>query len=793
MTPRTTPGPPTGVSGTSGNTQVSLTWTAPASNGGSAITDYVIQSSPDGTTYTTFADGTSTTTSATVTGLTNGQAYTFRVAAVNVAGTGNYSTVSASVTPATVPGAPTSVAGTAGISEVSLTWTAPASNGGAAITDYVVESSPDGTTWTVFADGVSATAAATVTGLTNGQAYTFRVSATNSAGTGATSVVSASVTPRTTPGAPTSVAGTSGNTQVSLTWTAPASNGGSAITDYVIQSSPDGTTYTTFADGTSTTTSATVTGLTNGQAYTFRVAAVNVAGTGNYSTVSASVTPATVPGAPTSVAGTAGNTQVSLTWTAPNNGGAAITDYVVESSPDGTTWTVFADGVSATAAATVTGLTNGQAYTFRVSATNSVGTGATSVVSASVTPATVPGAPTSVAGTAGNTQVSLTWTAPASNGGAAITDYVVESSPDGTTWTVFADGVSTVASATVTGLTNGQAYTFRVAASNSAGTGATSTVSGSVTPRTVPGAPTSVAGTPGNTQVSLTWTAPASNGGAAITDYVVEFNDGATWATFADGTSTAASATVTGLANGTPYTFRVAATNVAGTGATSTVSAAVTPRTVPGAPTSVAGTAGNAQVSLTWTAPVSNGGSAITDYVVESSPDGTTWTVFADGVSTAASATVTGLTNGQAYTFRVAATNAAGTGATSVVSSAVTPVTVPGAPTSVAGTAGNTQVSLTWTAPSNGGSAITDYVVESSPDGTTWTVFADGVSTAASATVTGLTNGTAYTFRVSAVNSIGTGAVSTASSAVTPRTVPGAPTSVAGTAGNTQVSLTWTA
>ncbi|MEK7409808.1 MAG: fibronectin type III domain-containing protein, partial [Actinomycetota bacterium] len=522
------------------------------------------------------------------------------------------------------------------------------------------------------------------------------------------------------PGAPTSVAGTAGNTQVSLTWTAPVSNGGAAITDYVVESSPDGTTWTVFADGVSTAASATVTGLTNGQAYTFRVAATNVAGTGATSVVSSAVTPRTVPGAPTSVAGTAGNTQVSLTWTAPSNGGAAITDYVVEFN-DGVSWAIFADGTSTSASATVTGLTNGTAYTFRVSATNAVGTGATSVVSAAVTPATVPGAPTSVVGTAGISQVSLTWTAPVSNGGSAVTDYVVESSPDGTTWTVFADGVSTTASATVTGLTNGQAYTFRVSATNSAGTGATSVVSASVTPRTTPGAPTSVAGTSGNAQVSLIWTAPVSNGGSAITDYVVQSSpDGTTYTTFADGTSTTTSATVTGLTNGTAYTFRVAAVNVAGTGNYSTVSASVTPATVPGAPTSVVGTPGNTQVSLTWTAPVSNGGSAITDYVVESSPDGTTWTTFADGVSATAAATVTGLTNGTAYTFRVAATNVVGTSATSTVSSAVTPRTVPGAPTSVAGTAGNTQVSLTWTAPvSNGGSAITDYVVQSSPDGTT--------------------------------------------------------------------------
>jgi hypothetical protein len=98
--------------------------------------------------------------------------------------------------------------------------------------------------------------------------------------------------PATAPDAPTSLSGTAGNGQVSLTWTAPASNGGAAITDYAVQySSNSGSTWATFADGTSTDTSATVTGLTNGTAYTFRVAAVNSVGTGSYSSASASVTP----------------------------------------------------------------------------------------------------------------------------------------------------------------------------------------------------------------------------------------------------------------------------------------------------------------------------------------------------------------------------------------------------------------------------------------------------------------------------------------------------------------------
>jgi titin len=189
-------------------------------------------------------------------------------------------------------------------------------------------------------------------------------------------------------GAPTGVTGTASGTSVSLSWTAPTSNGGTAITDYTVQYSFDGTTFTTFSRSASTATSATVTGLTRGTAYTFKVAAVNSLGAGTYSTASSPITPpVTVPGQVTNVSGTAGDTQVSLSWTAPDNGGASITDYVVQYSTNGgTNWTTFADGTSGDATAVVTSLTNGTAYTFRVAAVNSAGTGSYSAASSGVTP-----------------------------------------------------------------------------------------------------------------------------------------------------------------------------------------------------------------------------------------------------------------------------------------------------------------------------------------------------------------------------------------------------------------------
>jgi hypothetical protein len=135
------------------------------------------------------------------------------------------------------------------------------------------------------------------------------------------------------------------------------------------------------------------------------------------------------------------------------------------------------------------------------------------------------------------------------------------------------------------------------------------------------------------------------------------------------------------------------------------------------------------------------------------------------------------LTAGTAVsTSLVPASNAAGTETTKLTLASILALEtrwslfVPPAPTSLTATAGNAQVSLSWTAPTVlSVTPITDYVVQfSSNSGSTWTTFSDGTSTTASATVSGLTNSTAYVFRVAAVNGVGQGAWSSATSEVTP-------------------------
>jgi PKD repeat protein len=205
-------------------------------------------------------------------------------------------------------------------------------------------------------------------------------------------------------------------------------------------------------------------------------AKLTVSNSGGSNTAQATITvnPPTVPGRPTGVTAIAGNATALVSWIAPiNNGGSAITGYTVTSSPGSRTcaWT------SGALSCTVSSLTNGQQYTFTVTATNGVGPSLPSTASAPVTPATVPAKPTGVSATAGASAASVTWTAPADNGGSAITGYTVSSSPEG-------KGCATTGalSCTVGGLTNGQTYTFTVRATNGIGTGPDSDPSAAVMP-----------------------------------------------------------------------------------------------------------------------------------------------------------------------------------------------------------------------------------------------------------------------------------------------------------------------
>ena len=746
----------------------------------------------------------------------------------------------------TVPGAPTSLTATAsGTTTIDLSWTAPGDNGGSAITGYRIEVSPDGTSsWSNrVADTGNTDTAYSHTGLDAGTTRHYRVSAINSVGTGAASNVDDATTDAaaaTEPGAPTSLTATaSGTTTIDLSWTAPGDNGGSAITGYRIEVSPNGTSSWTnrVADTGTTATTYSHTGLDAGTTRHYRVSAINSVGTGAASNVDDATTDApTEPGAPTSLTATAsGTTTIDLSWTAPgDNGGSAITGYRIEVSPNGaSSWTnrVADTGTTATTYSH-TGLDAGTTRHYRVSAINSVGTGAASGTDNATTDdaaATEPGAPTSLTATAsGTTMIDLSWTAPGDNGGSAITGYRIEVSPNGaSSWTNrVADTGTTATTYSHTGLSAGTTRHYRVSAINSVGTGAASNVDDATTDdaaTTVPGAPTSLTATAsGTTTIDLSWTAPGDNGGSAISGYRIEVSPNGTssWTNrVADTGTTATTYSHTGLSAGTTRYYRVSAINSVGTGAASSTdidatTASPTPTTpphrarrpastdnattddaattVPGAPTSLTATAsGTTTIDLSWTAPSDNGGSAITGYRIEVSPNGSFgWSNrVANTGTTTASYSHTSLSAGTTRYYRVSAINTNGTGNrsnTANATTATTATTVPGAPTSLTATAsGTTTIDLSWNAPSdNGGSSITGYRIEVSPNGSSgWSNrVADTGTTATTYSHTGLDAGTTRHYRVSAINSVGTGAASNVDDATTTNTAATGMPTISGTA-----------
>ena len=562
VTPRAVaPSAPTDVTAVAGNASASVSWTAPADNGGAAITSYAVTSSPAGGSCAV------TDVTANCTGLTNGTAYTFTVVATNSAGNSPASAASATVTPATTPDAPTSVTATAGVRSASVSWTAPANNGGASITGYTVTSSPSGASCVV--NGTTASC----TGLANATSYTFTVVATNRVGNSASSAASAVITTPGLPSAPTGVTATAGDTTVAVSWTAPASDGGSPITAYVVASSPAAGSCVV------TGTAAACSGLTNGTAYTFTVKARSAVGDSAASTTSNPVTPQLRPNSPTGLTVTPGNGLLTVKWTAATvRTGVAITGYTATATSGGFTCSTTAPrNGSAPTTCNIVGLVNGTSYVVSLVA-NSANGASSAVVAAAATPRTVPSAPGGVTGVAGNGQVTVSWLAPASNGGSPITGYTVTSSR--TSGTCTTTGALTCV---VTGLTNGTSYTFTVKATNAAGTSIATSASAGVVPIGAPTAPRTVTAT-ANTKthvVTVKWSAPTSTGGASIVVYTATLYNALTGGTVVTTcttsavgpTSPATTCVMPAVAAGTYY-VDVTATNASGF-----VSPASSPRT----------------------------------------------------------------------------------------------------------------------------------------------------------------------------------------------------------------------
>lgn len=369
---RDVPNAPTSVSATNvgtgrayNNGRVDVSFTAPAYDGGEAITSYIVTSTPDSIT----AIGASSPIS--VTGLASGTSYTFTVSAINSVGTGTPSSPTSAVTATTVPQAPTIGTATGANTTASVTFT-PGATGGAAVSTYTATSTPSSIT------GSASSSPITVSGLTNGTGYTFTVTATNANGTSLASAASNSTIPATVPVAPT-IGTLSPTPQVafgstptmSIAFTANG-DGGAPITSYKY-STNGGTTYATASGTTSPLTLATQSNgsaFVTGTSYSVLLKAVNSIGDSSASSASNSATACTVPQKPQSVSisWTTGGTTATASFTAGNSGGSAITGYIFTGFP------ISFQATGASSPITQTGLTPLPSnQTFNLYATNACG------------------------------------------------------------------------------------------------------------------------------------------------------------------------------------------------------------------------------------------------------------------------------------------------------------------------------------------------------------------------------------------------------------------------------------
>ena len=886
--PVAAPGQVTNVKGTSGFGSVTLSWSAPAAGGAPTqytVTPYIGSVAQTPVTVTGTPPGTTTT----ITGLQQGTPYTFTVQASNPNGNGAVSAASSAITPsgAMAPAPPTGVAAIPARGQAQVSWTAPANNG-SAITGYTITpylgSAPQTPTQTLNGSATSAT----VTGLTNGSPYTFTVSATNSLGTGGPSAASAAITPDdtlfdfTTPATIDSGDSAAGNLGIKFTvdtsgtvngirfykastntgthigslWSssgtllasATFANESTSGWQTVMFSNPvavtPGTTYVAsyfapnghysfnasalYSPIDNAPLHAPATGTTANAVYNYSSANSFPSSTYNadHYWVDVLFNPAP-PGQVTAVTATAGRLAATVSWTAPSGGGATsyvVTPYIGSAAQTPTTVT----GNPPATSATITGLQQGTTYTFTVQAANAQGNGPVSAASNAITTQTPtpPSAPTGVTGTPASRQALVSWTA-APNNGMPITSYTITPYIGGTAQAPTQVNNGSATSATITGLTNGTAYTFTVAATSSLGTGTASSQTAAVTPADAVfdfGTPTIIdSGDTTSVELGFKFTTDTTGTITGVRFYKSAANTGAhigsVWtssgtllasATFANETGSGwqtvlfsspvsvspgntyiagylapsghYSFTANGLSSGAdnvPLHAVANSTSADGLYSYSTTSTLPTSSyqagnyyvdvlfqpTPPAQVTGVSATAGLGSATVNWTAV-----SGATSYVVTPYVGSTAQSSTAVNGGSTTSTTINGLTAGTAYTFKVQAVNGNGTGQASAPSNSVTPfaASAPGAPTGVSAIPASGQALVSWTAPSANGSALTSYTITPFIGTTAQAPTQVNSGSASSATVTGLIVGTSYTFTVSATNAIGTGAASAASSSVTP-------------------------
>ena len=570
--------------------------------------------------------------------LSNGtSSYSLKTRNLNSTGFSSYSSAVTETQAITIPNAPIINYLTAGNQQIIVDFTPPSNAGSVSVTDYTYSLNGG-----ADISANTTTSPITITGLTNGTTYSVSIKAVNNLGSSSASN-ELSATPITVPSAPTINSLTAGNLQISVAFTPSDSSGGSVITTY--QYSLNGGAV---VNANTTTSPFVITGLTAGTNYSVILVATNAAGNSSNSN-SLSATPYTTPSKPI-ISVSASSSSIVINSITSNANYSDITDY--KYSLNGGSYVSI--GIN-TLPYTITGLTPGDGFYVTVKATNVAGDSSASDATYVVV-ASLPDPPTIDSVLSTTTQgMNVYFTMPANDGYSAITD-VLYSIDDAS----FASAGTTTSPILFTGLTNGQTYSIALKVVNVIGTSSSSnTVSETIA--ILPDAPTLDSITPGNQQLSISFTAPTTNSYTAITNYYYSLNGGAD----ISANTTTSPFTITGLTNGASYTVRLKTVNRLGA-STSSNSITTTPFTIPNKPTITSMATQVKSIIVYFTVPT--GGSAITN--IQYSLNGQNY------VATDASQSpliIQPITEGITYSVQVKAVNLAGSSTPSDASSIYLP------------------------------------------------------------------------------------------------------------------------
>lgn len=577
---------------------------------------------------------------------------------------------------------------------LTLYWQPPKDNGGSDITNYIVEKKEaKSQTWSKVSSYVTVPFIR-IRNLTLGKDYEFRVIAENMYGQSDPAVTSEPIRARhpfDPPGAPGAPRGIeTSEDSITIQWTKPRHDGGSPITGYVIEKrliSEDK--WTKASHALIPDLSLKVINLIENHEYEFRVAAVNAAGQGPWSSASDGIVARAPPSAPKITSDLSIRDMVVIA----GEEFKITVPYVATPKPK-EAWSINGDEISQdhrikfetndiASIFTNKSAKRNDSGSYTIKLTNSVGSDSASCRVLVVDKPQPPQGPLDISDITPD-NCSLAWRAPLDDGGSPITNYIVEKLDNNGIW-VKASSFVRSTHYDVMGLEPNRKYSFRIRAENQYGVSEPLESGEPITakyPFTVPDPPSAPRVTDwDSTTIYLHWDKPNSDGGSRIQGYKLEYRDvahDAHWQSASDYLVKDTHFDLYNMTSGHEYEFRVRAKNAAGFSKPSASSSKFKLKgkfNVPSAPQNPKVVkVGKSYVDLTWEPPTNDGGSRITGYIVEKREIGSPlWTKANEYNVTTTNYTALNLIERSDYEFRIYAVNAAGK---SEPSTCTTPVKV---------------------------------------------------------------------------------------------------------------------